>query len=718
MGISSPLSGIPAIQSRILILAVAVVLIVGTAVSAVILIPIRNDMIAYAEGELLHDRDMRKTMVSQYLLRVCDVAEQITSRTRIRQELARFRRGEVSLQELKAFTVPKLKDAMALTRDIVGITRLDTESVVVASVGEPIPAKNHTIPNDGRPHFLGPTEIDSRWRMIVAAPIVDPTAGHVGADVVAFRLETLAGLLDDQISKVAGHDIRNARARLIHDGRTYAATADRSGLEPADLPFRLQTDTLVQSDHDRPLVVNGRDGSAFVLTAAMMPKPNWMLLVFAPRDDLVSGVGRTLTLVGAALALLVALGALGAWLLIRPLTGKARTTAENLEDTLASQSTDIERQEARNRTIESMNARLGRIIEKTQEEIFLFDCDSLRFIDVNRGARRNLGYMREEIRELTPLDIVYGISPEAFRDRLAPLLRGEREQIDLKAKHRRKDGSTYDVETSLQIIRTETPPVFVALANDVTRRKFMERQLLIAQRMEAVGQLTGGIAHEFNNLLQVIRSSLDVLQIHYTSQEPATTILANALHAGDRGAELTQQLLAYSRRQLLQPSRVDPSALVHNLANLLDRTIGETITIRIDAEKSLGMIEVDPGAFETALLNIALNARAAMPTGGDLHIRTEHKTLDVPMDTGDGILPTGNYAAIIVSDTGVGMSAEVLSHAFEPFFTTRNIGEGSGLGLSMVFGFVRQSGGYVTLESTPGEGTTVRILLPLVEVTV
>ena len=715
MGISSPRVSIPALQNRILALAVTIVLMVGAVISAVILIPVRNDMVAYAEGELLHDRDMKQTMLSQYLLRVSDVAKQITSRSRIRQELARYEHGEITLSALDAFTAPKLKDAMALNQDIVGITRFDTENTVVASVGEPIPTSGFGRTNDERPRFFGPIEIDGQWRMITTAPIVDPSAGRVGTDVVAFSLQTVAELLGDSTSRLPGHETRNAKAHLIHKGRIYAAAHDRSGLTSTDPPFRLDAETLTKAGLGPPIILTNRDGAEFLLTAVDMPDPNWTLLSFALRDDLVSGVERNLILVGTALAVLVMFGAVVAWILIRRLTGRVRTTAANLEGALADQSTDLARQEAHNRLIESMNARLGRIIEQTQEEIYLFDCDNLRFIDANRGARRNLGYLREEIRELTPLDILEGMSPETLRNILDPLRYGEREQIDLKVRHRRKDESCYEAETSLQIIRTETPPVFVAMANDVTERKFMERQLLIAQRMEAVGQLTGGIAHEFNNLLQVIRSSLDVLQIHYTDQEPATTILANALHAGDRGAELTQQLLAYSRRQILQPNRVDPSELVRNLANLLDHTIGEAIAIRIDAAESLGMIEVDPGAFETALLNIALNARAAMPNGGDLRIRTEHKTVDVPIDTGDGILAAGEYAAIVVSDSGVGMSADVLAHAFEPFFTTRNIGEGSGLGLSMVFGFVRQSGGHVTLESTLGEGTTVRILLPLIE---
>jgi signal transduction histidine kinase len=259
-----------------------------------------------------------------------------------------------------------------------------------------------------------------------------------------------------------------------------------------------------------------------------------------------------------------------------------------------------------------------------------------------------------------------------------------------------------------------------AVARDVTaekaaaeRLKATEEALLQSQKMEAVGQLTGGIAHDFNNLLTGIVGSLDLLQtrLNQGRTDNVARYINAAMTSANRAAALTHRLLAFARRQPLIPKSVDANQLVVSLEDLLRRTIGETIDLAIVAADDLWGTLCDPNQLESALLNLAINARDAMPDGGKLTILTANARLDsVTADT--PALSPGDYICIGVTDTGVGMSAEVAARAFDPFFTTKPIGQGTGLGLSMIYGFARQSNGHVTIDSKIGQGTSVRLYLP------
>ena len=234
-----------------------------------------------------------------------------------------------------------------------------------------------------------------------------------------------------------------------------------------------------------------------------------------------------------------------------------------------------------------------------------------------------------------------------------------------------------------------------------------------SQKMEAVGQLTGGIAHDFNNLLTGIVGSLDLLQTRLDQgrTENVSRYINAAMTSANRAAALTHRLLAFARRQPLIPKSVDANALVVSLEDLLRRTIGETIDLDIVASAGLWCTLCDPNQLESALLNLAINARDAMPDGGKLTIATANARIDgIDADT-PALLP-GDYIRIDVTDTGTGMSPEVAARAFDPFFTTKPIGQGTGLGLSMIYGFARQSNGHVLIDSKQGAGTTVRLYLP------
>lgn len=254
----------------------------------------------------------------------------------------------------------------------------------------------------------------------------------------------------------------------------------------------------------------------------------------------------------------------------------------------------------------------------------------------------------------------------------------------------------------------------LALLSDITDRKEREERLRESQRMEAIGKLTGGIAHDFNNLLAVVMGNLELLVERLGNQEQSR-LAQRALQAAERGALLTQRLLAFSRKQALNPKIVDMNELVDNVADLLTRSLSENIHFNLHLEKDLWRCRVDPAQMENALLNLVLNARDAMPDGGTVTVSVGNfrfqETGGVPHSHGD-MLPAGDYVRLIVSDTGSGMSEQVIERVFEPFYTTKSVGKGTGLGLSMVYGFVRQSGGAIYVDSTLGEGTTITIYLP------
>ena len=245
-------------------------------------------------------------------------------------------------------------------------------------------------------------------------------------------------------------------------------------------------------------------------------------------------------------------------------------------------------------------------------------------------------------------------------------------------------------------------------------REIQEEQLHQAQKLEAIGQLAGGVAHDFNNLLAVIQGNLELMQEHAPSPE-LSEMISDALKAASRGTTLTQQLLSYSRRQPLMPRILEIPALVTELTSLLRRLLGETIDIQAHIPDQIWKIRADQNQLENALINLAVNARDAMPDGGILRIEGANRDIAGPSPEFSGDITQGRYASVTISDTGVGMPEEVMQKALEPFFTTKPQGKGTGLGLSQVFGFVRQSHGAMQIKSTPGAGTEVEMLFPAVD---
>jgi PAS domain S-box-containing protein len=349
-----------------------------------------------------------------------------------------------------------------------------------------------------------------------------------------------------------------------------------------------------------------------------------------------------------------------------------------------------------------------RIFETSRDLILVTDPVG-NFVQVSPSSITVLGYRREEMIGRSAIEFIHPDDLEATRGEMRAARRG-RQKRSFEARFVHKDGQNVVLDWT----GTWSEPVrrHFFIGRDVTEQRAGEANFRQAQKMDAVGQLTGGIAHDFNNILTVITGTIGILQDAVADRPPLVAIARLIDDAAERGAQLTKHLLAFARKQPLQPREVDVNALALEAAKLLRPTLGEHIEISSKLEDDTWPAMVDPSQLSTAVLNLALNARDAMPGGGKLTLETRNVYLDEGYAGMHSDVAVGNYVMIAVSDTGVGIAPEHMEKVFDPFFTTKEVGKGTGLGLSMVFGFVKQSGGHLKIYSEPGHGTSVKIYLP------
>ena len=348
----------------------------------------------------------------------------------------------------------------------------------------------------------------------------------------------------------------------------------------------------------------------------------------------------------------------------------------------------------------------------TDYAIFMLDPDG-HVVSWNAGAERIKGYAAEEIigqhfsRFYTEEDRKAGVPGQGLQ------AAGRDGRWEAEGWRVRKDGSRFLANVVIDAIRDGGKLVgFAKVTRDITEKRAAEAQLRQAQKMEAIGQFTGGVAHDFNNLLMAISGSLEILRKRLPDDRRMLSLLDNAMQGVRRGTSLTQRMLAFARRQELNQKPVDLGNLVEGFRELLDRTLGPMIDIDIRFPRTISRVHTDPNQLETALINLSLNARDAMPGGGKITIAAREECVKADHPTG---LPAGRYACLSVTDTGEGMDEATLARATEPFFTTKGLGKGTGLGLSMVDGVVAQSGGRMVIRSHSGVGTTVELWLPVAD---
>ncbi len=373
--------------------------------------------------------------------------------------------------------------------------------------------------------------------------------------------------------------------------------------------------------------------------------------------------------------------------------------------------TERKRAEAVTAELHALDARMRQILDETPIGMILRTANDGRYVWANATLRRMLGYTREELAGNPPedhrhpddnaIEIVNarGAVPEWDPiDRRLVAKSGRTLQVRTRAIHLGPDATGQDL--------------VVKMAEDITQQRQVEAALRQAQKMEAIGNLAGGMAHDFNNLLGVIIGDLDTIAARLTGNAEVASLVQDATDAALRGADLTRNMLAFARRQPLQPVELAVNAVIGDITRMLARILREDVMITLDLAPTVWPVIADRGMLESCIVNLASNARDAMPRGGSLRIATANRLIDAEAAALQQTVRPGEYVMIEVADTGVGMSPEVLDRVFEPFFTTKAPSQHSGLGLSMVFGFITQSGGHITVDSTPGSGTTLRLYLP------
>jgi PAS domain S-box-containing protein len=377
---------------------------------------------------------------------------------------------------------------------------------------------------------------------------------------------------------------------------------------------------------------------------------------------------------------------------------------------------DISERRRAEQVIREAGERIKALIETIVDGVIVIDKVG-KIQTFNPACQTLFGYRIDEVIGQN----VSMLMPQQYRGKHDSYLGNYRETgvrkiigIGRKVVGQRKDGSTFPMLLSVGEAKQDGEDIFVGVIHDLSEQKRNQEQLVQAQKMEMVGQLSGGIAHDFNNLLTVIVGNAEFLGEQLGARRDLKQLADDIGLAGERGAELTSRLLAFSRRQTLRPVEIDCNDLLASMHKLLRRTLREDIEIRTDFDPDMAFALADPAQLESAVLNLALNAQDAMAAGGYLTVSTATATLDDHYQSLHPEVLPGEYIQVSVTDTGEGMSKEVIQRAFEPFFTTKEVGKGSGLGLSMVYGFIKQSNGHVSIYSEAGLGTTIRMYLPQV----
>jgi len=350
------------------------------------------------------------------------------------------------------------------------------------------------------------------------------------------------------------------------------------------------------------------------------------------------------------------------------------------------------------------------LFDETPEPMLVVDADTLEFLEVNRAAIQKYGYDYDEFLRMRLTDLVAAED----RDKVKEYIGGERAEGSgvCDARHVMKSGKAVDVDMLVHHVRYARKKAALLVPQDCTHRKQLEEQLRQSQKMEAVGMLAGGIAHDFNNLLTIINGYSQMLLSSLSEKDENRSSVEQIMKAGERAAELTRQLLTFSRRQVVRPKVLDLNVVVAGAAVMLKRLIGEHIELRIIAAPELAKIHADRGQVEQVIINLVVNSRDAMATGGILTIETQNVEFSEPYRGPHTTLKAGRYVMLAVSDTGTGMDEQTRSHLFEPFFTTKVQGQGTGLGLSTVYGIMKQSAGEIIVYSEPDHGTCVKAYFP------
>jgi len=372
---------------------------------------------------------------------------------------------------------------------------------------------------------------------------------------------------------------------------------------------------------------------------------------------------------------------------------------------------EIERQNHNLRQLNTEYKRLHEAITQAAESILVTDTQG-NVIFANPAYTQNTGFSQDEIIGKRPNILSSDLhSPVTYREIWNTITAGN--IWHGRFTNIKKSGARFTEDATISPVRDEQGQIvsYVIVRRDVTRELQLEEQYHQAQKMESLGRLTGGVAHDFNNLLTAINGFTELIQMQLPADDPRQPMLSNILHSGQRATDLVRQLLAFSRKQIIEPQVLNLNAVVSRMEKMLRRIIGEDIKLETTLAPDVYSIMFDPAQMEQVIINLGVNARDAMPDGGTLRIKTTNIHFDEPIDALPDLRP-GDYVLLAIADTGTGMTSEVLDHIFEPFFTTKEVGKGTGLGLAMVYGIIKQNNGDIQVFSQPGHGTEFKILIP------
>ena len=792
-----------------------------------------------ADKDLALMLDIKATVVEQFLKRAENIALQISSRTVIAEELERYDKGLVSLEELDSYTVPKMEDSVVRAKDVAGVWRLDAKGHPVVRIGAAIGRNPPVGVGPDGSVLSGPFMIGDESFLCARAPVLNRKSERIGTDIVLFKLTDLRAIMGDRHGSEKGGEFflgaaQGQRVRLLF---SPSNDVGKSGdhLKTAFLESLLKGAFQKKSGVQEAENSLGRPG---IVVCRPLKDIRWGIAIWKGKKDVYGSTNRNIMLVCCCIVGVIVIGTFGMLLILRPLVGKLIIHGEDLENEVRLKTTALARElaergraeaalresEERYRTLfEDANDGIAvvveetgvpldcnqafcRMVERAKEEIigqpqsqlhppadledglssgyrrfrpnpspglhedrliskngkiipveiqsthfqvggqnyvmgifrditdrkqneerrrtilktamdgFWLTDGKGRLLEVNDRYCRMSGYSEEELLAMSISDLEASGKEAETAARINEIkARGEDR---FESRHRRGDGSILDVEVSVQY-RAEEGGQFIVFLRDITElkraaeeRRSLQAQLNQAQKMESVGKLAGGVAHDFNNMLGVILGHTEMAMEQIDQTHAFFGDLTEIRKAAMRSADLTRQLLAFARKQTIAPRILDMNETVEGMLKMLRRLIGEDIDLAWLPARGLWPVKVDPGQIDQILANLCVNARDAISGTGKVTIETKNIIFDDNYcAVHPGFVP-GEFVMIAVSDDGGGMDNETLEHIFEPFFTTKEVGKGTGLGLSTVYGIVRQNNGAINVDSEPNRGTTFKLCLP------
>jgi len=711
-------------KKRLLIAASAGLLLSCLSVAVISIWPLYSQLKTLQTNRLVFEVKSRTMMVDQFLEEVRETARQITSRSGIRKFLEKYNNKEIDSATLKNFTAPKLLDAIHLSDFAVGITRLDIRGKPVVQVGLPLPGKFlHLLRlRHDKPVLSGPVTIGNHLYIVASAPIINRQKKQVGMDVVLFTTSKLRKIVQDYTG-------------LGATGETILGRLNAKGQPQLFFTMRLVEKTEFKSQLSRDLTIAHQaikqaSKSAQKSTIHLLEDPHelaayrsikglgWNIVVIMDRAEFFKDVShQVLIIVLVIILLVIPLGWVGLIFLLRPLSGRMLIHVDTLQQEITAKETAIRELDQAEKKLLAEKEQLHVTLHSIGDAVITTGLDGC-IVLMNKIAEQLTGWDHRQAAG-QPLHKVFNIISGETRipcDNPVDKVLVSKKIVGL-ANHTvliSKNSTEYQIADSGAPIMNQKGEILgvVLVFRDVTQQYQTEEALRRSHKMEAIGQLSGGIAHDFNNQLGIVIGYLDFLEAHTANDEKPHKWVANAVRAAQRCVDLTRQLLVFSRRKSGETSVVDLNAILRELEVMIARSVTPEVEVEYFLVDDLWPTEINSGEFQDVILNLVINARDAMPEGGKLLIETSNNYLDADYTALNPEVKAGDYIQLMMSDTGIGMDKKTLEHVFEPFFTTKPEGKGTGLGMAMVYGFIKRYGGYIKVYSEPGVGSTIRLYLP------